>query len=143
MKWCQDLEIAKIRLFENNLTLSIVKSSKVVFESRSHGIGGFLEAIEKSGDKMMGASVADKVVGKAVALLCVYAGVRAVYAGTLSIKAKTVFERNGIYLETGKIVDKILDRSGREMCPFEKASLKIDSSEEAYRKFKALMNLLR
>jgi len=76
----RDLELAKRKLKENGLTLAIVKDSKVLFESKSRGVSGFLEALNKLKEKMMGASIADKIVGKAIALLYVYAGVKAVYA---------------------------------------------------------------
>ncbi|MGB9683881.1 MAG: DUF1893 domain-containing protein [Candidatus Bathyarchaeales archaeon] len=137
----EDLEIAKRRLCTENLTLSIVKGSKVIFESKTHGIFSFLEAIERFGEGLKGASVADKVVGKAIALLCIYAGVKAVYAETLSRKAKPVFEKHKVHFEFGNLVEKILDASKKAMCPFEKAALKISKPEEAYRKFKALYEL--
>jgi len=75
----QDLEIAKERLNEEGLALSVVKGGEMIFESVSHGISGFLEAVERLEEKLEGASVADRVVGKAIALLCVYAKVRALY----------------------------------------------------------------
>jgi hypothetical protein len=40
----RDLELAKRKLKENGLTLAIVKDSKVLFESKSRGVSGFLEA---------------------------------------------------------------------------------------------------
>ncbi len=139
----EDLEIAKKRLCEDNLTLSIVKGSKVIFESKTHGIFSFLQAIERFGEGLKGASVADKVVGKTIALLCIYAGVKAVYAETLSKKAKPVFEKHKVYFEFGNLVEKILGASKKTICPFEKAALKIDKPEEAYRKFKALHDTLK
>jgi hypothetical protein len=138
----EDLKIAKIKLRENGLTIVIVKDSKVLFESALHGVSAFLKALDKLGYQMKGASVADKVVGKAIALLCVYAGVEAVYASVLSIKAKQVLEEYDVYFEWDRIVEKILDASGRDVCPFEKAAMEIDSPKEAYRKLKALLNLL-
>lgn len=143
MQMKEDLEIAKRRLREGNLTLSIVKSSKVIFESKAHGIFSFLEAVERFGEELKGASVADKVVGKAIALLCIYAEVKAVYAETLSRKAKPVFEKYKVHFEFGNLVEKILDVSKKTMCPFERTALKIDKPEEAYRKFKALNDALK
>lgn len=134
----EDLEIAKRRLCEDNLTLSMVKGSKVIFESKTHGISSFLEAIEKLGEELRGASIADKVVGKAIALLCIHAGIKAVYAETLSKKAKQFLEKYKVHFEFSNLVEKILDASKKAMCPFEKAASKIGKPEEAYRKFKAL-----
>lgn len=138
----RDLEIAKSRLAEENLTLSVVKSAEIIFESNSHGVSGFLEAIEKLGEKLEGASVADRVVGKAIALLCVYAKVKAVYAITLSEKAKTTLEKYKIYHEWKNLVKKILNIDKTETCPFEKLAMEISNPKEAYKKFKALQNSL-
>lgn len=102
----EDLEIAKRRLCGDHLTLSMVKNSRVIFESKTHGISSFLEAIERLGGRLRGASIADKVVGKAIALLCIYAGVKAVYAETLSKKAKPVFEKHKVYFEFSNLVEK-------------------------------------
>lgn len=132
----EDLEIAKKRLHQKNLTLSIVRDSEVIFESKAHGIFSLINLIENLGNAIKGASVADKVVGKAAALLFAYAGVKAVYAETLSEKAKPVFEKYGIYLEWSKLVEKILNASGKEICPFEKAVLEIDEPIEAMKSLK-------
>ena len=43
----------------------------MIFESIPHGITGFSIASEKFGDKLKGASVADRDAEKAIALLCV------------------------------------------------------------------------
>ncbi|MEM2250021.1 MAG: DUF1893 domain-containing protein [Candidatus Bathyarchaeia archaeon] len=139
----EDLELAKKKLHEKSLTLVVIKDSKVLFESKAHGVYAFLEALDKFGGKMRGTSVADKVVGKAIALLCIYARVRAVYASTISIKAKQAFENYGIYFEWGELVEKILDASGKNVCPFEKAAMKIDDPKKAYGKLKALLNSLK
>jgi len=138
----QDLEKAKKRLTEKDLTLSIVKNGETIFETASHGISGFLTAMEKFGDKLEGASVADRVAGKAIALLCVYSKVKAVYAATLSKKAKAVLEENAIYHEWNELVENILNTDSTGVCPFEKLATEISNPNEAYAKLKALQESL-
>lgn len=138
-----DLETAKTMLFQKQLTLVIVKNGKTIFETRGHRISGFLDAIEQLGEKLENAAVADKVAGKAVALLCVYAGITAVYAEVLSIKAKDIFTQNGITYEWKQLVDNILDEKKSDTCPFEKEATKISNPKEAYCKFRALQQKLR
>jgi hypothetical protein len=134
-----DLGIAKSRLFKEDKTLVVVKNGEVLFETGSHRISGFLGAIDKLlGARLEGASVADRVAGKAVALLCVYAKVSEVYAEVLSRKAKVVFEENGITCEWRELVDNILDLNRSGVCPFEKAAADISDPEKAYAAFKAL-----
>jgi hypothetical protein len=139
----QDLEIAKKRLSEKSLTLSIVKNGEIIFETVSNGISGFLEAIEKFGDGLEGASVADRVTGKAIALLCVYAKVKAVYAIILSKGAKSVFEKHAVYHEWENLVENILDINKAGICPFEKLATEISNPKDGYRKLKALQNSLK
>jgi hypothetical protein len=134
------IDTAKNRLHEEDLTLTVVKNTEVLFETDSHRISGFLGAIEQLGTKLEGASVADRVAGKAIALLCVYAGIREVYAEVLSRKAKAVFDENRIPCEWKELVDNILNLNRSGICPFEKAAVAISDPEKAYATFKALVH---
>jgi len=134
----QDLDIAKRRFSEEKFTLVIVKNTKVIFETRLHGISGFLRAIEKLENRLTDASVADKVAGKAVALLCAHAKIKALYAETLSRNAKEFLEENLIHHEYDKLVENILGLDKAEICPFEKAAMEISDPEDAYARFKTL-----
>ena len=138
----QDLEIAKKRLGQKGLRLSVVKDTEIIFESALHGISGFLEAIEKLQDELEGASVADRVAGKAIALLCVYAKVKAVYAMILSKMAKAVLEKHAVYYELDNLVESVLDIDKVETCPFERLATEISDPAEAYERLKALQQSL-
>jgi len=138
-----DLDIAKSKLHKKELTLTIVKNGEVLFETSSHRISGFLGAIERFGDMLEGASLADRVAGKAIALLCVHAKMKAVYAAVLSEKAKAVLEENRIYHEWENLVENILNINKTEMCPFEKLAEEISNPKDAYKMLKALQNSLK
>jgi len=122
---------------ENKLTLCVVKEQDTLFESELHGVAAFLELVEEMKDKLEGASVADKVVGKAVALMCVYVKVKAVYATTLSLAAEALFERHSIYFEYDNLVEGILRADRNGICPFEQLVRDVSDSSEAYRKLKS------
>ncbi|MGQ9506749.1 MAG: DUF1893 domain-containing protein [Candidatus Bathycorpusculaceae bacterium] len=140
----QDLAIAKKHLSkEKGLTLAIAKNGEIIFETSSSGISGFLEAVEKVGDELKGACVADKVVGKAIALLCVCTSVKMVYATTLSREAKAFFEKHGVYHEWDELVENILNFKKADVCPFEKLAIEISNPNEAYKRLKALQNSLK
>jgi hypothetical protein len=102
-----------------------------------------LDAVEKLGDKLEGASLADRVAGKAIALLCVYAKISEVYAEVLSRQAKEVFEENGIRHEWRELIDNVLDSSKSGVCPFEKAASGISDPKDAYKTFKKLQKSLK
>jgi len=138
----QDLEVAKKRLNERSLTLVVVKDAEIILETDLRGISGFLEAIKKFGDGLEGTSVADRVSGKAIALLCVYARVNAVYALILSKGAKSVFEKYAIHHEWKELVENILDVKKAGICPFEKLATEISNPMNAYGRLKALQKSL-
>jgi Domain of unknown function (DUF1893) len=129
-----DLDVAKGRLTEEGLTLVVVENLKVVFRSRRRGVNSFLEAIDRLGDRLEDSSVADKVVGKAVALLCIYSHVRSVYGEILSRAAKAFLEENSVHVESGVIVNDILNVDKTGFCPFERLVNEIRDPEAAYRK---------
>jgi len=137
-----DLEIAKRVLKEKNLTLVIAKNGKIIFQSSLHGIVSLLNAIESLGRNLEEAAVADKVVGKAAALLCAFSRVKSVFALTLSIEGRKTLEESEIIYEFENLVPKILDKSGKDMCPFEKFSLSIENPKEAYFKLKKFADSL-
>lgn len=138
-----DLELAKQNLKEKNLSLVIVKEGKIIFESRSSGISGLLQAVEKSKESLFGSSVADRIVGRAAALLLVYSHVKEVYASIISKEGMKVLRENGVPVEYDGLVSKIMDRKGKDICPFERFSLAIRTPEESYEKLKTFAEKFR
>jgi len=139
----RDIELAKETLKEKNLSLVIVKEGKLLFKSDSSGINGLLQAIENLEKNLHRSSVADRVVGRAAALLLAYSRVKEVYASTLSNEGLRVLKENNIPAEHDNLVPKILDKEEKNICPFEKFSLTIKSPNEAYRKLKEFTEKLR
>ena len=133
-----DLEVAKNRLTHENYSLVIAKSEKIVFATRQSGVSGFLQAIDKfSKDDLASSFVADRVVGRAAAMLCVYCCVKAVYAVVLSETGKEVLEKNSIPFQFESLVPNILNRQKTATCPFEQIVSSISKAEEAYKKLKS------
>jgi len=133
----QDLKIAKLRLKEEDLTLVIVKNGRVIFETESQGVGGFLQAIEKFGKELVASSVADKIVGAAAAMLCAYSEVATVFAVTISEEGIKVLEDNGISYQFENRVPNILNQDRTDVCPFEKLAIGSRDPKEAYEKLKS------
>ena len=110
-------------------TVIAVMNGESVVTSPRRGIGALLE-YAKSG-ALRGASVADKIVGKAAALLMVYGGVKEVYAGVVSKEAMRTFARYGIPCVYEVSTEKILNRAGTGICPMEEAVEHISDPEDA------------
>lgn len=132
-----DLNIAEQRLRQRNLALVIARSGKVVFETNSQGISGLLKAIEELDKAVMGSSVADRILGKAAALLCIYAGVFAVFAVTASDKGIRALRDANVLCRFENKVPYILNYKRNDICPFEKLVINITNSKEAYEKLKS------
>ena len=132
----RDLDVAKQTLVRENLSLVIVKNGKIIFKSNLHGIIGLLQAIDNLGKQLNSASIADKIVGKAAALLMVYSHVSSVYATLMSNDGLMVLRKNNVEVEYDGLTPRIMNRRGDDICPFEKISLTTRSPEEAYVKLK-------
>ncbi|MFQ6086486.1 MAG: DUF1893 domain-containing protein [Candidatus Bathyarchaeia archaeon] len=133
----KDLNIAKEKLKQKNLALVIAKKGKIIFETSSRGIGGLLRAIGELDKEMKGSSVADRIVGKAAALLCVYAGAVAVFAVTASERGVQALRDNNVLCQFENRVPYILNSKKSDVCPFEKLVINISNSKEAYEKLKS------
>lgn len=83
------------------------------------------------GLNLNGFSAADRVVGCATAFLYVLLGVKEVYARVMSRPASDVLKAHGIGVETGTLVDGIINRKGTGPCPFEAAVMRIEDPQEA------------
>jgi hypothetical protein len=133
-----DLDLAKRALSEEGLSLVVAKNGELLFKSKSHGVRDLLAMIREVGQLVEGASLADSIVGRAAALLCVYSKITNVYGVTMSEGAIPIFKANGIRSEYGTLVPKILNREKNGICPFEKAVLGIENSRDALDKLKSL-----
>jgi len=138
-----DLQVAKERLKGGGWTLVFVKESTSIYETDIEGLGGFLKAIDELGNKLSGASVADRVVGKAAALLCAHSNVMAAYAVTLSESGLRVLKENNIPSEFETLTPMILNMEKTGQCPFEKLVGDTSNPDTAYSQIKQLHNTLK
>ena len=133
-----DLRLAKEALLKDGVTLVAAKNGKLLFRSKSHGVSDLLAMIDDLGRLTEGASLADSVVGRAAALLCVYSGIVAVYGAKMSEGAESILRASSLRCEFGTLVPKILNREKKDICPFDRAVLGIDDPSVALEKLKSL-----
>ena len=125
---------------KTGLSLLIYRDGEVVFSSASRGIRPLLDAIDAlSREELRGAVVADKIVGRAAALLIVYMEAAEVHAALISKTAKEVLRRHGLGPHFAREVQAIKGREGVAICPFERLIQGVSDPEEAYEKIKAKM----
>lgn len=136
-----DIERAK-KLFHTGDYTCVLAKGVTVYTSTKSGIAPMLGFIENGFD-LNGYSAADKTVGKAAAMLFVYAGVKEVHAAVLSQKAQEVFVKYGIACTCGKLTEGIINRAGTDLCPMEIAVAEIEEPREALEAIKRILNVLR
>lgn len=76
--------------------------------------------------------IADKVIGKAAALMLVLGNASAVYGEVMSESAKNVLEQHHITYAYHTIVPYIENRTQTGKCPLEQAVWDIENPEEAF-----------
>lgn len=125
-----DLERAKELLLAQDASCVLCKGRETR-KSEERGIAPLMHWL-KSGADLTGFSAADKIVGKAAALLFVRMGIGAVYAPVMSEAAIAVFAARGVEAVCEKTVPLIVNRAGTGQCPMELAVAHIDDPAEAY-----------
>lgn len=116
----EDIDLARSLLEKGRWNLIIVKKGQVLFRSGERGIAPFFEAVQSIGKSLHNAAMADRVVGLAVAMLCVNAHIASVYADVASNAALDMLQKNGVVVDAGNTVSHISNADGTGLCPFEK-----------------------
>ncbi len=125
-----DLENAKNQLKNEGYTCVLCKGTQL-YTSRETGISPMLDFLEKN-TVLSGFSAADKIVGKAAAMLFALAGVAELYAEVLSRSAVSVLESYGIRYSYGILTERIINRRGDGICPMEETVAEITDPQEAF-----------
>lgn len=123
-----DLELAKEQLIKEGCTC-VIRKGDVVYSSTARGVKPLLSLLD-SGADYSGYSAADKVVGKAAAMLYVLLDVSKVHACVISEKAFTVLAKGGIEVTYDTLVDRIHNRTNTGFCPMEEAVWEIEDLQE-------------
>lgn len=135
-----DAGIAKQTFSGGEYTCVFVLGGKAKCFNRK-GIGPLLE-IAESGE-LKGLSAADKIVGRAAALIYAYMDAKYVYAEVLSESAEQVLCSRGIEYEYGEKTGKIVNRKGDGMCPMEQTVLEISDPGQAVTALREKLNKLK
>lgn len=123
----KDIDVAVELLEKEELALVIVKDNKVIFTSSGRGIKPLYTAYEEHIIELEGSSVADRVTGRAAAMLCKYAGIKQLKTKLISENAINVLKETNIIYEYDECTPFIKNRDRTGMCPVETLSLKIDN----------------
>jgi hypothetical protein len=116
----EDIELARSLLEEEQWNLVIVKGGRVLSSSKERGVTPLFRAVQSIGEGLHNAALADRIVGSAVAMLCLYARITSIYAGIASQEALDMLKGRGVTISSKSIVTHISNYDGTDLCPFEK-----------------------
>lgn len=110
-----DIEKAKEELGTHSIALC--KNGKVI-TSDKRGVAPLAEFIQRDTD-ISGFSAADRVVGKAAAMLMIKAGITEVFALTISESAEKLLKNHGVRVSFKTRTEQIMNRDNTGACPME------------------------
>ena len=127
-----DIELAHAKLVSTEGATCVAVRNGEVEVTRERGVKPLLQWISE-GRSFEGWSVADKVVGKAPALLYVQLKPIAVFATAMSEDARDILLANGIACGCDELVPFIVNRTGDGQCPMDACVVGISDPHEAER----------
>lgn len=120
----------------------VVKDEKIICKSSDRGIAYIIKLYEEG--KLKDAYVADKIIGKAAAMIFTLGGVSALYGETTSQSALKWLNDKNISISYTNSPEYIINRKGDGMCPMEETVADIYDEKESYvalkNKIKQLQN---
>ena len=125
----KDMQAAAKDLAEEGYTCVLRKGGDRVF-SYEHGIRPLLGWLEEGRD-FSGYGAADRVVGRAAALLYARLGVQALYGRIISEQALPILDQQGVTYAYDTKVPFIINQRNDGMCPMEQAVWDVSDPEEA------------
>lgn len=122
-----DLERARLLLTDGGYTCVLCKDNSV-HTSTYRGVRPLMDLLDTD---VSGFSAADKVVGKATALLYCLLGIKELYACIISDAAAEVLQSRNIPVQWDRRVAFIKNREGTGRCPMEMATEGISDPADA------------
>ena len=134
-----DLQRAKEGL--RGHTLCLVRGEEILVRNE-RGIAPMMALLD-DGYELAGFTAADRVVGKAAAMLFVKGKIKELYAETISASAAAFLQMHCIPFTFGKMTERIVNRTGTGYCPMESTVLTTDDVERGYSLLKEKLAALR
>lgn len=119
-------------LDEQQKSCVILDENGEVRTSDAIGIKPLMTELRVNKQAFAGCVIADKVIGKAAALMAVLGKAEAVYGRIMSRNAEEFLKNAGMEYRYGELVPYIENRTKDGRCPMEETVLEIDSPLEAF-----------
>ncbi len=123
---------AKAALIYKGMTCVAI-NEHMQYESKKKGVAPLYDPLEKKPDFFKGCDVADRVIGKAAAMLLIKGKIKKLHAHLISEHAIQILDQYHISYTYDEKVPFIQNRTGTGMCPMEEAVLSITNIEEGFK----------
>ena len=128
-------------LEKNQLSIHIEKDGVTIYESRDPMLKSLFFCLAQKREELKGATVVDKIVGRAAALLAVLGEVEQVITPLASESAKETLAEAGVLLYATKIIPFIINRDRTGLCPMEKLAGECRTPQEVFDRLTAIIKL--
>ena len=129
-----DLTAEMISCIERGDSCVLGRNGVIIARDKGRGIKPLLVFLDSG--KLDGAIVADKVIGRAAAAICIVGGVEEVYAKVMSEGAKELLEKHNVKVSYKEITKEIINRQKNGICPMEAKVQGIDDPKGMVEKLK-------
>ncbi len=138
----KDIEIAVEILEKEQLTIAVVKDGKLIYSSKDKGIKP-LYFVHKNNIDLKDSSVADRVTGKAAAMICTSACIKELNTKVISDNAIDILKETNIVYNYSVLTPYIKNRDKTGMCPIETLSLKAENINDLMTKIEEFLESLK
>lgn len=116
-------------LNQNSLSL-LVRNKGVTTQHSARGVDDLLQLLADNPERLHGAVVADKMVGKAAAAIMAVGKVKEVHTNIICTPAKELLQTQGIAVYAEEEVETILNRDRTGQCPIDSRLTETDTPEK-------------
>ena len=134
-----DIQTAKQHLSGHSLCLC---KDGTILTDDGKGISPMMKLIA-AGKNLNGYAAADLIVGKAAAMLFVKAGIACVHGNTMSQSGHAFLEAHHIPHTYDVLTDRIVNRTGTDICPMEQTVAELDDPNDGYAALKTRIETMR
>lgn len=126
-------------LHEGGHSLVVANGNIHTFNGR--GVADLYALLREDPGFLKGASIADKVVGKAAAALMILGGVKEVFADIVSQRAIDLFVGSAVCVSYKTIVPHIINRTKTGWCPLEIRCCNLLTPQDCFTQIEEFMTL--
>ncbi|MBO5455502.1 MAG: DUF1893 domain-containing protein [Muribaculaceae bacterium] len=127
-------------LHSGDHTLVVSSAEGIIRCFNGRGVGDLYRLLNSEPSFLSGATLADKVVGRAAAALMILGGVKEVHTDVISSLALSIFDGFGVSVSYDEEVHHIINRNHDGWCPLETRCKDCLTPEECFHRIESFIN---